>query len=198
MDTPEARAPSPDGPTGARLRSWLRAAWPHALTAAVAVAVSFAIQAALAHPAPFATPPASSAAATAAPTARPSVPPEPTSAPAPPPAVDIVRQELLDLHAEDDRLWSAIYLSRAISQVADAEETLRGNDLESVDQLLVAVDDSLDLAYKRAGDSAKNPIEQLRRDAGSIRDDLYLRPEGMDARLNQLRQTLLALIEERR
>jgi hypothetical protein len=28
-----------------------------------------------------------------------------------------------------------------------------------------------------------------------MREDLYLRPEGMDARLARLRQTILALIE---
>jgi hypothetical protein len=109
-----------------------------------------------------------------------------------------VRQELIDLHAEDDRLWSAVYLVRALSQVADAEAMLRANNLERVDQLLIAVDDSLALAYERADDAAKDPIEQLRREASALRDDLYLRPEGMDERLATLRQTILALIEERR
>jgi hypothetical protein len=123
----------------------------------------------------------------------------PTSLPAAPaPAPDIIRQELADLRFEDSRLWAAIYLSRAISQVSDAEAQMRADDLESVAQSLVAVDGSLELAYERADESIKSPIAQLRRDAGTIRDDLYVRPEGMDARLTRLRQTILALIGERR
>lgn len=197
METPEAGAPAPAARAGARWRLWLRAALPHALTAAIAIAISLAMQARLPQPVSPVTPTAV-VVPTIAPTTLATAPPEPTRAPAPPPAVDIVRQELLDLHAEDDHIWSAIYLARAISQLADAEAMLRANNLEGVDQVLVAVDDSLGLAYTRAADSAKNPIEQLRRDAGAIRDDLYLRPEGMDARLTQLRQTILVLIEERR
>jgi hypothetical protein len=197
METPQAGAPAPAARAGARWRLWLRAALPHALTAALAIAISLAVQATLPRAAPSSTPTAV-VLPTTAPTSIATMPPEPTRASAPPPAVDIVRQELLDLHAEDDHVWSAIYLARAISQLADAETMLRANNLEGVDQVLVAVDDSLGLAYARAADPAKNPIEQLRRDAGAIRDDLYLRPEGMDARLTQLRQTILVLIEERR
>jgi hypothetical protein len=114
------------------------------------------------------------------------------------PAGGIARQELIDLRAEDDRLWSAIYLSRAINLIADAETALRANDLARVDQIIVATDDSLALAYDRTTDALRDPIAQLRRDAGMMREDLYLRPEGMDTRLARLRQTLLALIAERR
>jgi len=89
-------------------------------------------------------------------------------------------------------------LARAISQVSDAEAQLRANNLESVAQSLVAVDGSLELAYERADESAKSPIAELRRTAGVLRDDLYIRPEGMDARLTVLRQTILTLIGERR
>jgi hypothetical protein len=165
------------------------------LTAVVAVAASLAAQAALPRPTPPAGAPPTSVPTLVAPSPLPT--PTPTPALAPPPSTDIVRQELIDLHAEDDRLWSAVYLVRALSQVADAEAMLRANDLERVDQLLIAVDDSLALAYERADDAAKDPIEQLRREVSALRDDLYLRPEGMDERLATLRQTILALIEER-
>jgi len=74
---------------------------------------------------------------------------------------------------------------------------MRVNELESVAQSLVAVDGSLELAYERADESIKGPIAALRRDAGAIRDDLYVRPEGMDARLAVLRQMMLTLIGER-
>jgi hypothetical protein len=170
------------------------------LTALAAVAISLGAQALVptlgpARVAPAtatATPPTVTASPAPAPTAA---APQPT---APLPAGAITRQELIDLHAEDDRLWSAIYLSRAISLVADAETALRANDLDRVDQIIVATDDSLALAYARTTGTLRDPIAQLRRDAGVMREDLYLRPEGMDIRLARLRQTLLALIAEHR
>jgi hypothetical protein len=171
---------------------------PHILTAVLAVAIGFALQAALLRPvepafvAPTPAPPTPTAAP--APT---TATPAPTAA-APAPAPDIVRQELLDLRAEDDRLWAAVYLARAISQVSDAEAQMRANDLEHVAQSLVAVDGSLELAYERADESIKSPIEQLRQRTSGIHDDLYVRPEGMDSRLAELRQTILTLIGERR
>jgi hypothetical protein len=189
----EPGAPAPAPPAGAPRQPRWRALLPYLLTAAAAVAVSLAAQAVLLGsaappPDPALTPP----------TPRPTLPPTP--APTPPPAQPplsqgITSQEIADLRAEDDRLWTAIYLSRAISQIAEAEADLRANDLEAVDQALIAVDDSLALAYRRAPDSQSDPIDQLRRDTGAVREDLFLRPEGMDARLARLRQTILALIE---
>ena len=178
-------------------RRWLLAVLPHILTLALAVAIGFALQAALLRPAE----PTFVAPTPAPPT--PTAVPAPTAAPAPTggaPALapDIVRQELLDLRAEDDRLWAAIYLARAISQVSDAEAQMRANDLEHVAQSLVAVDGSLELAYERADESIKSPIEQLRQRTSGIHDDLYVRPEGMDSRLAELRQIILTLIGERR
>ncbi len=135
--------------------------------------------------------------ATVASPPSPTLPPSPPVATAPPLAVGVARQELLDLRAEIDQMWTAIYLARAISQVADAEAALRTNDLDRVDQSLVAVDDSLALAFDRAEPAARDPIGQLRSDIGEIRSDLHLRPEGMDTRLGRLRQIILTLIEER-
>jgi hypothetical protein len=169
---------------------------PHILTAALAVAIVVALQGLPLRPAgpTFVVP-------TPAPP-TPTTVPEPTASAAtsvaPAPAPDIVRQELLDLRAEDERLWAAVYLARAISQVSDAEAQMRANDLESVAQSLVAVDGSLELAYERADESIKSPIEQLRQRTSGIHDDLYVRPEGMDGRLAELRQTILTLIGERR
>src|SRR5689334_11339120 len=125
MQTPEPGAPATSEPTGTLRRSWLRAVLPHVLTAAVAVAASLAVQAALMRPAPPTIPTPTGAPATSSPAARPSTPPAPTRAPAPPLAEGVTRQELADLHAEIDRLWATVYLTRAISQVADAEATLR-------------------------------------------------------------------------
>jgi hypothetical protein len=170
---------------------------PHIFTAALAVAIGFALQAALLRPVEpaFVVPTSGPPTSTTAP--APTAAPAPTGA-APAPAPDIVRQELLDLRAEDERLWAAVYLARAISQVSDAEAQMRANDLEHVAQSLVAVDGSLELAYERADESIKSPIEQLRQRTSNIHDDLYVRPEGMDSRLAELRQIILTLIGERR
>jgi hypothetical protein len=184
-----------DTPRRPPWRRWLLTVLPHLLTAALAVAVVFALQAALSAP----TEPAFVVPTPAPPT--PTLPPAPTTVPATTgaaPAPDIVRQELLDLRAEDERLWAAVYLARAISQVSDAEAQMRANNLESVAQSLVAVDGSLELAYERADESIKSPIEQLRQRTSGIHDDLFVRPEGMDSRLAELRQTILTLIGERR
>ena len=195
--TPEPGASTPQASAGLIGRRRLRASLPYILTAGLAVAASLAVQATLLRPVTIVV-----MAPTSEPTPLPTTAAAPTtptsSAAAPAPAPDIIRQELADLRFEDSRLWAAIYLSRAISQVSDAEAQMRANDLESVAQSLVAVDGSLELAYERADESIKSPIAQLRRDAGTIRDDLYVRPEGMDARLTRLRQTILALIGERR
>ncbi len=111
-------------------------------------------------------------------------------------AQGVARQEIADLKAEDARLWATVYLLKASSQVADAEGSLRGNDMAAVDQALIAADYSLSLAYERSEDAQKSPIDQFRRNVDRIRGDLYLYPERMDARLAQLRQLLLTLVDE--
>jgi hypothetical protein len=176
---------------GAQRFRHLRAVLPHLATAAAAIALSLAIQVALPRPVEqiVVTPP------TPAQPVPATQPPTPPAATAPPLAPGISAQIVTDLRAEDSRLWGAIYLSRALSQISDAEAALRANDLPTVDQTLLAVDESLALAYARADSAGSDPIDQLRREAGTMREDLYLRPEGMDARLARLRQTILALIE---
>jgi len=176
---------------------------PHAITAIVAVAASLGVLALLSLQIP-ATAPAPTA-APATPTAVPS--PRQTARPAPPLATalplsqGISQQELADIRAEGDRKQAQIYLLLAIVQIDDAETALRSNELVSVGQSLVAIDNSLDLAYaryERAGDSARDAIAQRRIEVGKMHDDLYLYPEGMDVRLSTLRQLTLALITEQR
>jgi hypothetical protein len=41
----------------------------------------------------------------------------------------LLRLVVLDLEAEDQQLWSAIYLLRAASQIEDALNALQNNDL---------------------------------------------------------------------
>lgn len=202
MTTTEPGAPASETSAGARRRPLLRAVLPHLLTALAAIAATLGIQAALFGLAPPAQPasiqPTAPALATPAASATPVASPTTPQATTPPLAAGIARQEVADLRAEIDRLWTTIYLLKAIGQIADAETTLRANDIEAVDQLLISVDDSLALAYQRADESLKNPIDQFRRDVDMMRGDLYLYPERMDVRLEQLRQLLLALVEARR
>jgi hypothetical protein len=180
---------------------------PHAITAVVAIAVSLSALALLsprgpaAAPAPTAPLAAPTAVPTAVPNPRPTTRPAPPQPTAPPLSQGISQQELADIRAEGDRKQAQIYLLLAIVQIDDAEAALRSNELASVGQSLVAIDNSLDLAYaryERAGDSARDAIAQRRIEVGKMHDDLYLYPEGMDARLSTLRQLTLALITEQR
>jgi hypothetical protein len=180
---------------------WLRATLPHIFTFVAAVAVALGLQALL-RPAPEIAPPPTTA--LPAPTARPVATsmagsgqsPAPTARPL---AAGISQQELADIRAEADRKQAQIYLLMAIVQMDDAQSALRANDLTSVEQSLVAIDNTLNLAYlryDRAGDSARDAVAQRRVEVGKMHDDLYLYPEGMDLRLDTLRQLTLALITE--
>jgi hypothetical protein len=180
----------------------LRAALPHALTALVAVALTLSIQRLLLPAAsgqPLVTPqvasimPVSSPMPTSTVSATPS--PQSTEAPL---AAALTRQELIDLRAQDERLWAAMYLMRALHHLADAETLLRANDFARVEQTLAAIDEALAQAYVRAAEADRDPISQIRSDVGGIREDLYLRPEGMDIRLARVRQAIMTLIEARR
>ncbi|HEU5098926.1 MAG TPA: hypothetical protein VFU22_07905 [Roseiflexaceae bacterium] len=198
MSDPDTN-PAPDAAPRGR---WVRAALPHAITALVAVALSLGTLALLpgapaTEPTPTPPPVVPTAVPSPRPTARPA-PPQPTK---PPLSQGISQQELADIRAEGDRKQAQIYLLLAIVQIDDAEAALRSNELASVGQSLVAIDNSLDLAYaryERAGDSARDAIAQRRLEVGKMHDDLYLYPEGMDVRLSTLRQLTLALITEER
>jgi hypothetical protein len=105
---------------------------------------------------------------------------------------------VLDLRAELRRLWSAYYLARAAIQLADAEASLRVNDLEETERVLVTVGISLDLAYQQSSEQDKGPISEFRMRVGTMREDLYIRPENMDDRFRRLRQSMLSLVDENR
>lgn len=105
---------------------------------------------------------------------------------------------VLDLRAELRRLWSAYYLARAAIQLADAEASLRVNDLEETERVLVTAGISLDLAYQQSSEQDKGPISEFRMQVGTMREDLYIRPEDMDDRFRRLRQSMLSLVDENR
>jgi hypothetical protein len=73
---------------------------------------------------------------------------------------------------------------------------LRENDLGRVEQILLLLDDVLQRATTNAATTARDPIEQLRRDVVIMRQDLYVRPDGIDQRLARMRQALLTLVGE--
>lgn len=205
MDAPTAEtgAPTPPKQPGAPRRRFF-AALPFVITALAAVVVSLLLQLMFFRPSATVLPLPTAAASTPAPSLPTSAGAAPTARPiaaptALPLAQGISEQELADIRAEADRKQAQIYLLLAIVQIDDAENALRSNELASVDQSLVAIDNSLNLAYaryERAGDSARDAVAQRRMEVGRLHDDLYLYPEGMDQRLNTLRQLTLALITE--
>lgn len=174
----------------------LLAALPHLLTAALSIGLTLAIVRALPQPEPSIAPPVRPTAAptTQAPTTPPSAPT--ATRPGPQPDERVLGQEIVDLQVRIDELWSGVYIARAAGQLADAEAALRTNDTAEVERVLVAVDASLALAYGRSGDLNKGPISEFRSQVGQARDDLYVRPEGLDQRLRQLRQRMLSLVEQ--
>jgi biopolymer transport protein ExbB/TolQ len=107
-----------------------------------------------------------------------------------------LRLALLDLEAADRRLWSAIYLLRAASQIDDAVAALQSNDIDEVDRILLNARRSFDRAYTFSAEQEKGPIDTFRLQLGQARDDLHIRPEGLDRRLRQIRQLVLSLVDE--
>jgi hypothetical protein len=206
-------APNPPPPPPARPAP-LAAALPYLATAVVAVLASLLIQSLL-WPRPSAVAPATATAPAASPSAQTpaaasatpgpaAATPAPAASPAqtpgratPAPADEaLLRLELLDLEAADRRLWSALYLLRAATQIDDAIVALQGNDLAEADRTLLTAYRSLDRAYAVSAESDKGPIDTFRMQLSRIRDDLSLRPEGADRRLRQLRQLMLSLVDE--
>jgi len=109
--------------------------------------------------------------------------------------VRVLRLEVLDLEAEDRRIWGALYLLRAASQIDDATTALQSNDLDEVNRILLNARRSLDRAYSASAEQEKGPIDTFRLQISQIRDDLHVRPEGLDRRLRQIRQLILSLVD---
>jgi len=195
-----------DAPAPRRPRL-LAAALPYIATAVAAVLCSLLIQAATGPAAPPATP-QSSAVGVLPPTSastdaadRTTVSRE-TSAPITPSPSALptdeggLRLAILDLEAANRRLWSAIYLLRAASQIDDAIVALQSNDLDEVDRIMLNARRSFDRAYAFSAEQEKGPIDTFRLQIGQARDDLHIRPEGLDRRLRQIRQLVLSLVDE--
>jgi len=107
---------------------------------------------------------------------------------------DISRQEIRDVKADTAALWSAIYLTRALAHASDAEADLARNDMTGTAQMLLLMDDALQRAAVTATSAVRDPIEQIHRDIVAVRQDLYVRPNGLDVRIKRVRQSLLTLI----
>lgn len=195
--------PSPPSPAPAR-RSALAAALPYLATVVAAVAVSLLLQA-LFFPRP--TSPAAVAQTAEPPTLTTTaaiataLPLSPTAAlaPRPTPALSddsVLALQMLDLEEQNRQLWSAIYLLRAASQLNDTIDALQANDLDEADRTILTAYRSLDRAYDASAEQEKGPIDTFRLQLSSVRDDLRVRPEGVDRRLRQLRQLMLSLVDE--
>jgi len=107
---------------------------------------------------------------------------------------DITRQELLDVSAQTKALWSAVYVSRAQLHAADLEAAVAVNDSVRAQQVLLSLDDALAMAEGVAPAEYRDPIAQLRLEAIAIRQDLFSRPDGIDARIQRIRQALVPRI----
>lgn len=199
-DVAQTPVPEQDVPAPPR-RSPVAAALPFLVTAGAAVLLSLLLQFWL-FPRPPAAPvvsPTATPSATVPSATPPSQPPPLTPvAPAPtiaPAAESLLRLEVLDLQAENRRLWSTIYLLRTVAQLDDALVSLQANDPAETDRILVAAYRSLDQAYAFSAEQEKGPLDTFRLQLSLIRDDLRLRPEGLDRRLRQLRRLVLSLVD---
>jgi hypothetical protein len=187
-------APSLSPQTAPIWRKWLVQLIPHLVTALISVALTLAIISFQPEPEPSIQPivrPTSAPTQALAPTVV-----TVTRTPQLQPDERVLSQELLDLQIRVDELWSGVYIARAATQLVDAESALRLNDTSEVERILVVVDASLALAYERSGDLNKGPISEFRSQVSQIRDDLYIRPEGIDQKLKVLRQRMVSLVEE--
>jgi hypothetical protein len=120
----------------------------------------------------------------------------PTSAALPEGSADVLRLEVADLRAENSHIWSVIYLLRTVVQLDDAAAALRINDLNEVERLLSTARISLDEAYLYGTEQDKGPIDSFRSELSAIREDLRVRPEGVDQRITEVRRLVLSLVEE--
>lgn len=191
--TPEGHRTT-DVPAPRRSRR-LAAALPYGATAVVAVLCSVIIQIALS-PASAPTTPQDSSTSASQPVPTETVTPTvliPSTLPA---NESGLRLAILDLEATDRRLWSAIYLLRAASQIDDAVVALQSNNVDEVDRILLNTRRSFDRAYVFSAEQEKGPIDTLRLQVGQARDDLHLRPEGLDRSLRQIRRLVLSLVDE--
>ncbi len=175
----------------------LLATIPFVITALLAVALSLLLQRMVA---PSAEPILLVATATAPlplpspPSVRPTDPPSAVATVTPPDRV--LSLAILDLEARDRQLRSALHLLRAVAQLDDALVALQTNQLDEAERTLLLVYRSLDRAYTFSTEQGKGPLDTFRLQIGQIRDDLRVRPEGIDRRLRQLRGLMLSLVDE--
>lgn len=181
-----------DAPSGQRR---LQALLPHLFTALIAVLISLGLQQLLQPNPSLVQVPTPSA--TIQPTPIPTSVPTAVRSPRPDPQTDaeVLSQEIIDLRAEQQTLRSSLYLMRAATLLADAETALNANRLDEVERLLLTARVSLDHAYAISAEQEKGPIGEFRLQVGRLRNDLRLRPEGLDLRLRRLRTDMLSLID---
>ncbi|RRR67365.1 MAG: hypothetical protein EI684_19115 [Candidatus Viridilinea halotolerans] len=144
-----------------------------------------------------ALPPTTATIAAVAPTAPPTAPPANTPASSLPADLseNLLRLALIDLEDQQRHLRSDLYLLRAVVQLDDALLALQTNQFEEADRAMLLVYRALDQAYHFSAEQDKGPLNTFRLQLSQIRDDLHLRPEGLDRRLRQLRTLMLSLVD---
>jgi hypothetical protein len=173
----------------------LQALLPHLLTAVIAVLISLGLQPLFQPEPPLAQLPAPSVTPQPSPVPTATAPAARSPLPNPQTDTEVLSQEIIDLRAEQQALRSSLYLMRAVTLLADAETALNANRLDEVERLLLTARVSLDYAYSISAEQEKGPIGEFRLQVGRLRDDLRLRPEGLDLRLRRLRADMLSLID---
>lgn len=186
---------SADAPSVLRLR--LLASVPFIITALLAIALSLLLQRIVAAPVAPILLVATATATLQLPSPQPVNPTNLPSAVATPGSPDrVLSLAILDLEARDRQLRSALHLLRAVAQLDDALVALQTNQLDEADRALLLVYRSLDRAYTFSTEQGKGPLDTFRLQVSQIRDDLRIRPEGIERRLRQLRGLMLSLVDE--
>ena len=195
----DERRPRPGGSADApsSWRSRLLATVPFVITALLAAALSLLLQRMVATSAVPVLLVATASATLPLPSAQPARPtalPSAVATVGPPDRV--LSLAILDLEARDRQLRSALHLLRAVAQLDDALVALQTNQLDEAERALLLVYRSLDRAYAFSTEQGKGPLDTFRLQVSQIRDDLRIRPEGIDRRLRQLRGLMLSLVDE--
>ncbi|GIV98508.1 MAG: hypothetical protein KatS3mg057_3165 [Herpetosiphonaceae bacterium] len=118
-------------------------------------------------------------------------PPSPTPLPLP---EDILSQRLRENELAIEQLTSSIYILKAAAQIQSGRLALRDNRLEEVNRELAAAWASLDLAAATASEVKRDAIKNFQQKISYLQDDLPVRPEGLDGRMADLWQSLMALL----
>jgi hypothetical protein len=117
-------------------------------------------------------------------------PPEATPPPATPTSVvlpsDTISLEIVTLRQDLQRTVGSLHLLKTASRLQTARLALIDNDLPEVLRQLTVAQEDLDAASSLVRDDIKGDVQALISDINLLRDDVPVRPELVNARLNDL------------